>query len=600
LMEVQEGSKQTKFEDLPLAELIDGKKTSKTKGGCSKILVCTEQYLYHKNRDQQGKEDLVTRWRCRSFPDCRATATTITRGGDLESGVTRLSRTSVHEKHLPNSGEVTRLKAKAAVLRLAKGGVDKPRDLFTGMNIVLAQEGEVNTTKKATMDRQVHRLRAGTSKPFNPTTFEEVCRLLPEHLKLTTEGSQFVAFCGTVEDGGTMDDHSEEEEEQEEVEPRPVAVTEPQRSKKSKKGSAVAKLPGGKKSSKKSPAEAGSKSGGSKKSKDVAAETAAAKKKKGPAGLIVLLSQHGVDRLSMAKLWMADGNAKLVSDPFSQLYIVLAAAPSGRCIPSAWVFMTHRTVACYKKMYLVLKAAIGAVRPSQIVLDMEVAAYKAFLKVFFSQGNNTTITFCLFHWRRALLRKLGELHCREEFFKKGPLQKLFSRLSTLPFVPADHIIDVGEHLLATFIVEHLENISEASCDFLDYFRKNYLGTVDEEKEVRKPARFPPHLWSIYTAFLNCEPFTTNYAEGYNNGAGHSLSRHATLEASLLFFQGEEAKAMGDWRLACREAPNSFDSTNATNVKTAQKKHRALSNILLTFHKYTPDKYWEYLDLVFSV
>ena len=48
--------------------------------------------------------------------------------------------------------------------------------------------------------------------------------------------------------------------------------------------------------------------------------------------------------------------------------------------------MTHRTVACYKKMYLVLEAAIGAVRPSKIVLDMEVAAYKAFLKVFLARA----------------------------------------------------------------------------------------------------------------------------------------------------------------------------------------------------------------------
>ena len=32
-------------------QLIDGKRTSKTKGGCSKILVCTEQYLYHKNQN---------------------------------------------------------------------------------------------------------------------------------------------------------------------------------------------------------------------------------------------------------------------------------------------------------------------------------------------------------------------------------------------------------------------------------------------------------------------------------------------------------------------------------------------------------------------
>ena len=39
-----------------------------------------------------------------------------------------------------------------------------------------------------------------------------------------------------------------------------------------------------------------------------------------------------------------------------------------------------------------------------------------------------------------------------------------------------------------------------------------------------------------------------FVQGYNNGAGHSLSPHANLEASLIFFQGKEAKAMGDWRL----------------------------------------------------
>ena len=47
------------------------------------------------------------RWRCRSYPDCRATATTLTRGGNLATGETRLSRTAVHENHLPNSGEVS-------------------------------------------------------------------------------------------------------------------------------------------------------------------------------------------------------------------------------------------------------------------------------------------------------------------------------------------------------------------------------------------------------------------------------------------------------------------------------------------------------------
>ena len=53
-----------------------------------------------------------------------------------------------------------------------------------------------------------------------------------------------------------------------------------------------------------------------------------------------------------------------------------------------------------------------------------------------------------------------------------------------------------------------------------------------------------------------------FVQGYNNGAGHSLSPHANLEASLIFFQGEEAKAMGDWRLACREVRKLFPPLRA--------------------------------------
>ena len=41
-------------------QLIDGRRSAKTKGDSSKILVCSEQYLYHKNRDNQGAVDLVT------------------------------------------------------------------------------------------------------------------------------------------------------------------------------------------------------------------------------------------------------------------------------------------------------------------------------------------------------------------------------------------------------------------------------------------------------------------------------------------------------------------------------------------------------------
>ena len=48
-----------------------------------------------------------------------------------------------------------------------------------------------------------------------------------------------------------------------------------------------------------------------------------------------------------------------------------------------------------------------------------------------------------------------------------------------------------------------------------------------------------------------------FVQGYNNGAGHSLSPNASLEETLIFFQGEESKAMGDWRLACREVKTLF-------------------------------------------
>ena len=132
--------------------------------------------------------------------------------------------------------QVVRLKCRAAVLELAKEKTVKPRDIFTGLNVFLAQEGEVNTVKKTNMDRQVQRLRAGKCKLFNPDTFAEVCSNLPENLRLTSEGSRFVLFCGIVEeDGATQYEDSEAEEEEEEEHGNAVAKPQQNRNTKRKK-----------------------------------------------------------------------------------------------------------------------------------------------------------------------------------------------------------------------------------------------------------------------------------------------------------------------------------------------------------------------------
>jgi len=596
--------KPPKFEEMPLVELISGKKTSRTTAEASKILVCPSQYLYAKNKETLKENgDLTTRWRCRLHPACRTTATTVTRGGDLNTGVTRLFRSEPHPSHFPDTGEVVRLRSKEAVLELSKEHREvKPRELYSAMNVHLENHGEVNTVKKNTLDRQVQRLRMGAKKAFDPATFEEVCQNLPAELRLTSEGSRFVLFCGTIddttpeedlEDGSSEEDEDGEEQGVEEEVVEKMADIDEVGEKTVEAEEVVAE-----KMDEAEEVVAGQAVEGQVDEEDGAGS--AKKKKKGPAGLIVMASQQGIDRLSMARLWMSDGNAKLAKAPFSQVYIILAAAPSGRLIPSVWTLMTARTTASYKKMYSVLKQAVGAVKPSKIVLDMEVAAYKAWLAVFFIEGNRTAVTFCLFHWRRALTRNLGKYRCKEEFYKKGPANKLFRRLSCLPMVPAEHIVLVAEDLLSTFMKDHLENISHAACGFLDYFRKNFIGVFDKKKNQRKAATYPPHLWSIYNSVLNKEPHTTNYAEGYNNGSGHNLSRHATLEDALTFYQSEESKAMGDWRLACREDVNSFDSTKMANSKKAAKKNKALCNILATFHLYKPGKYGEYLDQVYSV
>ena len=132
--------------------------------------------------------------------------------------------------------QVMRLKSRTAVLELAKEKTVKPRDIYTGLNIFLVKEGEVNTVKKTNLDRQVQRLRAGTCKLFNPETFEEVCSTLPEHLKLTSEGSRFVAFRGIVEeDGANQVEDSEDEEEEEEEQGNAVAKPQHNRNNKGKK-----------------------------------------------------------------------------------------------------------------------------------------------------------------------------------------------------------------------------------------------------------------------------------------------------------------------------------------------------------------------------
>ena len=106
----------------------------------------------------------------------------------------------------------------------------------------------------------------------------------------------------------------------------------------------------------------------------------------------------------------------------AQLYILAAQSKEGHSSPSVFCLLPNKTTKTYLAMWGVIKDFLGNYTPTSLLCDMELAAIKAFLKVY----PGVRIITCFFHWRKALRDNLAKKRVQEEANRNHAFQQTLS------------------------------------------------------------------------------------------------------------------------------------------------------------------------------
>ena len=92
-------------------------------------------------------------------------------------------------------------------------------------------------------------------------------------------------------------------------------------------------------------------------------------------------------------------------------------------------------------------------RLQEVILDFERAAWNAVKEVFGIHPRG-----CVFHWKQALWRKIGEVGLAASYRERNDIYQLLSKVMALPYLPHEFIPAMFERLAAKANTEKLEEV----------------------------------------------------------------------------------------------------------------------------------------------
>ncbi len=114
---------------------------------------------------------------------------------------------------------------------------------------------------------------------------------------------------------------------------------------------------------------------------------------------------------------------------------------------------------------------------------------------------------CLFHLSQNVRKHLSQSHLLHLFDNDRNFKRTIKMLVALAFVPIAHLEEAFESLLALDLTAEITSIFR-------WFEDTYIGRPNQFGP-RRPARFPPSIWSVYERVINKQDRTNNYAEAAN-------------------------------------------------------------------------------------
>jgi hypothetical protein len=155
--------------------------------------------------------------------------------------------------------------------------------------------------------------------------------------------------------------------------------------------------------------------------------------------------------------------------------------------------------------------------PNEIQVDFEIATIKAIENLF----PNCIVKGCLFHFTRAIWRKVQNLGLARFYNTDIRVRKLIHRIMRLALLPIEKFQEVWDLIF--------EDCPENCKDLLDYFVTTWFDEFN--------ALFHREIWN---QFGNLEARTNNHIEGWHNSFNKKVNEsHPSVYRLINFIRNDQ-------------------------------------------------------------
>lgn len=290
---------------------------------------------------------------------------------------------------------------------------------------------------------------------------------------------------------------------------------------------------------------------------------------------LIYMSDFGRRILKGSAEWTMDGTFETVPHQFAQLYVVFGSggACSERVFPGAYMLLPDKTADTYKHAFTILKNNIQH-SPTTIYIDFEAAVIKAAKEVFSEQ---LSVSCCRFHRKKNLFFHVGQKGCLQLFNENEHFQIGLDLIYSLDRIPPEDVIFAWEQVIQPYFAEHFEH-DDCVQNFLGYVERTFIGKMIAGQ--RRPALFPPAIWSTHSNILQGNQTTTNAVESWNAKWNSTTTNHNILRI-ITNFKMEDSLARTKFQ---ELVSGRFVDPNPGRTSRKQAKLEELKRAMLNYNR----------------
>ena len=249
---------------------------------------------------------------------------------------------------------------------------------------------------------------------------------------------------------------------------------------------------------------------------------------KGSSFTALLIHSEFQDQLARSPncVLLADGTFSMVPKMYKQLYTShIIVGP--RSFPLSFVLSVNRPKELYLEVFKFMKEKIGC-NPSVVITDFEAASRTAIREIWCT----CLLKGCLFHYVQSLMRRLGELHLKNEYSHNYEFNAIIREYFALPFVPKENVSDYHQSILNEARQKLDGRLVDLFREFDAYFQSTWMNGVFmiEDWNQLGDLEHRSNNWS--------ESFHAAFARKFSKSHPNIIQFLDTLKGTLLVMEYE--------------------------------------------------------------